>query len=181
MRVNKRVVALRSGVAFPSLPPSAPFLGCPTGPDRGRETPTGSGRGAPGGTQPPPPAVSCGTAIPLPRPPSRPSPGNVGGRRAGAAGGAGGRARPAGQGCSRCAGDAPGAPCPAPSSVGRRRGPEWSGDPCAAGETPAVRRGCAAQLPTPAVRCSCGAAPLLGMKPLAVENAEVASLARLPT
>lgn len=102
MRVNKRAVALRSGVAFPSLLPSAPFPGCSSWPGR-----TGAGeppraaaaepRAAPSLSRPPhpaaPPSLCPGL---LPAPPWKC-------RRAGAAGGAGGRARPAGQGCSRCA------------------------------------------------------------------------------
>lgn len=171
MRVNKRVVALRSGVAFASLPPSAPFPGCPTG--RGR---TGAG-------EPPGAAAAEPRAAPrLPRPPCPAAPPSLcpGLLRAPPrqcrrqAGGGRGRSRRRGR-------DAPGAPCPAPGGAGqrgsgaslrcrgntRRRGARCGGD--------------AVPLPSaPDPPCAAAPAPLLGMKPPAIKNAEVASLARLP-
>lgn len=134
MRVSEQVVALRPGVAFPSLPPSAPpFSAVPPGrAGPGPGNPRGEWPRSPGRHPASPARRALRHRHPLPRPPSRPSPGNVGGRRAGAAGGAGGRARPADR-------DAPGAPCPAPSGAGLPR---------AAGEHPpprrSVRRGCGA-------------------------------------
>lgn len=148
MRVNKRVVALRSGVDFPSLPPSAPFLGCPTGPGR-----TGAGeppqaaaaepRAAPSLPRPPypaaPPSLCPGL---LPAPPLEMSAGGGRGPREEQVAGRGRRGR-----------DAPGALCPAPGSAGQRCGgtaPGGAGLPRAAGETPA-----AAALGAAGMRCRC--------------------------
>lgn len=104
MRVSEQVVALRPGVAFPSLPPSAPFLGCPPWPGRtGAGEPPGRAaaepRAAPSLPRPPcpaaPPSSAPASFPPLPGKCRREAGGGRGrGRWPGAAGG---------QGCSRCA------------------------------------------------------------------------------
>lgn len=195
--MNKRVVAVRSRVALPSLPSHGPLSRQPppgrAGPGEPPPRRRGNAAGAaptlgpwsPGGTQPPPPAVPCGTAIPLPRPPSRPSPGNVGGMRAGAAGGPGGRARPAGQGLlslqprPRCRAvrdsAAPSRPRAAPGFPAPRETPAAASSRCRGRCYKAGRR------PKPAASESCGSSPLLRMKLPSIKKAEVAYLAELST
>lgn len=158
MRVNKRVVALRSGVAFPSLPPP-PFSAVPPWPDR-----TGAGeppraavaepRAAPSLPRPPNPPAAPPSLCPglLPAPPLEMSAGGGRGPREEQVAGRGRRAgmllvRRARLRAARDGGAAPGG----------------AGLPCAAGKHPpprrSVRRGCgaAARCPRPAVCCSsCG-------------------------
>lgn len=199
--MSKRAVALRSRVAFPSVPP-APFLRCPhrAGPGPG-SPPAVPARGGGGGRPQPGTAVPGRTALrgpraapSLPRPPYPAAPPSLcpgllpaappremsagcgRGRREEQVAGRGRR----GRGCSR-SGAGPG------SGAGAEQSGTWQGQHGASlrpgkhqQPPPPPLPGAAGdavtlpQRPNPAVCGSCGSSPLLGMKPPAIKKAEVA-------